>query len=177
MGAALEGRVFACGRLCCGGLVLNFLIENRWVTGILLVSALVLSPLVGVWLSRRTGLARAATMLAGVGVLAFVLTPVDRELFAVCTVEWTLLTFGRVELVANLLLFVPLALCGAVWSFRPVASVVVASIFSFAIEVLQAAVPALGRSCSTNDWLYNTVGAMIGGALGAAAIRLSRRGG
>jgi glycopeptide antibiotics resistance protein len=156
-------------------LVLNFLIENRWVTSLLLVSALMLSPLVGVWLSRRPGLACAATILAGLGVLIFVLTPVDRELFAVRTVEWSPLSLGRVELVANLLLFVPLSLCGAVWSFRPAASVVVASIFSLAIEVVQAAAPALGRSCSTNDWLYNTVGAMAGGVLGAVALRLSRR--
>ena len=40
-------------------------------------------------------------------------------------------------------------------------------------EAVQALVPAIGRSCSTNDWLSNSIGAAIGAALAALALRLA----
>ncbi len=157
--------------------MLTFLIENRWVTTLLLGVALVVSPLVGVWLTPRPRLAWAATFAACAGVLAFVLTPFERELFAVCSFEWSLITLGKVELVANLLLFVPVGLFGSVASRRPVGAVVAASAFSILIEMLQALVPALGRSCSTSDWFYNTLGALAGGLVAAGSLRLAERSG
>ena len=45
---------------------------------------------------------------------------------------------------------------------------------SVSLEALQALVPGLGRSCDTNDWLSNTIGAAVGTGLAAAALALNR---
>jgi len=42
---------------------------------------------------------------------------------------------------------------------------------SAGLEVLQALVPTIGRSCDTNDWLSNTIGAVIGAVIASAALR------
>lgn len=47
-------------------------------------------------------------------------------------------------------------------------------LLSALIETTQALVPAIGRSCSTGDWLANAVGAAIGGLLALAAVQLAR---
>ncbi len=43
------------------------------------------------------------------------------------------------------------------------------------IELVQAVVPDLGRSCDTNDWFMNTVGAAIGAMIATAIIALTAR--
>nr|WP_242679848.1 VanZ family protein [Nocardioides sp. IC4_145] len=83
-------------------------------------------------------------------------------------------TPGRVELAANVVLLVAPALLAAVASRCPALAVLGASLLCAAIETLQAVVPALGRSCSTDDWLSNTVGAVTGGLLGWLALTLAR---
>lgn len=74
---------------------------------------------------------------------------------------------------ANIILFVPLVLLAGVLTRRPLLTSVAASGLSFSIEVLQAFVTILGRSCSTNDWLANTLGALLGAVLAMLALRLS----
>ncbi len=39
----------------------------------------------------------------------------------------------------------------------------------------QAMLPALGRSCTSDDWIANSAGALIGGALAAGALAVARR--
>jgi hypothetical protein len=78
---------------------------------------------------------------------------------------------GAVELMANLVLFVPPALLFGVALRRPLLVLVGAGATSALIEVLQAFATVLGRSCSTNDWLYNTLGAALGAAIAVAALR------
>ena len=56
---------------------------------------------------------------------------------------------------ANVVLLVPPVLLLGIAVRRPVAALLVASLASGLIEVVQAFVTALGRSCSTNDWLAN----------------------
>lgn len=131
----------------------------------------VVGPFVGRWLAPRPRAAWVATGVALLPVAAFTLVPVDRELFARCEVAWSLPTVGRVELAANVVLFVAPALLASVATRRPLLVAVAGSLLSAAIEVAQAVVPALGRSCSTNDWLSNTFGAVIGAALGWLALR------
>jgi VanZ family protein len=58
---------------------------------------------------------------------------------------------------------------------RPIAAMFVASGVSLLIEIVQGLAPAMGRSCSTNDWLYNTLGAVLGALLAVAALALAQR--
>ncbi len=100
--------------------------------------------------------------------------PVDRELFARCTFQWSLPTPGRVELMANVVLFVGPALFAGVGSRRPGVVLLCASALSALVEALQALATGLGRSCDTTDWASNTIGAVIGAAIAAVALLLAR---
>lgn len=157
-------------------MITTILVEHPWLSPVALLLLVVVGPLVGWWLASRPRLAWAATGLALLPVAALTLVPVDRELFSRCEVTWTVPTFGRVELAANVVLFVAPVLLAAVASRRVLLAVVGGSLLSAAIEALQAGVPALGRSCSTDDWLSNTIGAVLGGLLGWLALLLARRG-
>ncbi|WP_315092928.1 VanZ family protein [uncultured Cellulomonas sp.] len=88
--------------------------------------------------------------------------------------EWTLPTLGAVELMVNVILFAPVALLAGVLTRRPVAALLGASAASLVVEAVQAFVTVLGRSCSTDDWLSNTLGALLGALLAVAALRLAR---
>ncbi|MDN4162964.1 VanZ family protein [Nocardioides abyssi] len=156
-------------------MITTVLVEHPWLSPTALLVLVVLGPFVGAWLATRPRLAWAATALALVPVAVLTLVPVDRELFSRCEVDWSLPTIGRVELAANVVLFVAPALLAAVASRRPALAVLGASVLSAAVEAMQALVPALGRSCATNDWLSNTIGAVVGGLLGWLALSLVRR--
>nr|WP_277604032.1 VanZ family protein [Agrococcus sp. ARC_14] len=84
------------------------------------------------------------------------------------------------EPLANVVLLVPFALLVGVAVGRPLlgalAGAVAGAALSAAIETVQALVPAIGRSCSTGDWLANTIGAGIGGLLALVALLLARSG-
>lgn len=156
-------------------MVTNVMIEQPWLSPAALGLLVVLGPLVGAWLVPRP---RAAWWLTGASLLpvaALTLVPVERELFARCTVHWALPTPGRVELMANVVLFVAPVLLAGVATRRPVVVLIAASGLSAGIEALQALVTALGRSCDTSDWSSNTIGAVLGAALAWAAVLLARR--
>jgi VanZ family protein len=70
---------------------------------------------------------------------------------------------------------VPLALFASLRYRRPLAVLAAVSLLSVLIELVQAALPALGRACDTNDWLMNTVGAAVGALLAIGIIVGSRR--
>ena len=99
--------------------------------------------------------------------------PADRRALDRSAIAWALPTFGRVELAANVVLFVAPALFAAIATRRPMLTLLAVSVLSALIETVQALVPALGRSCSTNDWLSNSIGAAIGVVLAAIALRLA----
>jgi len=82
-------------------------------------------------------------------------------------------TFGRVELMGNVALFVAPMLFAAVAMRRPPVALFAGSGLSVGVEALQAAITAIGRSCDTTDWLSNTIGAVIGAGLGWVALRLA----
>lgn len=153
----------------------TFLVEHRWIPVAILVLLVGLGPPLGGWLAGRPRVARGLAVLAALPVLLLTLAPVDRELFARCAWEWTLPTPDRVELFANVALFAPPVFLAAVASRRPLPTVVLGSAASAAIEALQAAVPAIGRSCSSDDWVSNSAGAVIGGAVAVAALWLAGR--
>lgn len=106
-----------------------------------------------------------------VPVALMTLVPADRRLVQFCVVQWALPTPSRVELMANVVLFVPPALLLAVATRSPARALLVGSGVSAAIELAQALVPAIGRSCDTTDWTSNTIGVAIGAALGWVALR------
>ena len=152
----------------------NLLLERPWMSPAALTLLIVLGPFAGAWLSRRSRLAWLLCAGALVPVALLTLVPVDRELFGRCTLQWALPTPGRVELMANVVLFVAPALLAGVASRRPLVVLVALSGLSGAVEALQALVPGLGRSCDTTDWSSNTIGAGTGAGLAAAALSLAR---
>ena len=155
--------------------ITNYLLGHPWVAPAALVLLVVFGPFLGRWMVSRPRLAWLLTGVSLLAVAALTLVPVDRETFATCTVQWTLPTPARVELFANLVLFVPPTLLAGVALRRPAVVALAASGLSAAIEGVQAAAPAIGRSCDTTDWLCNTIGALVGALLAWVALRLARR--
>ncbi|MDT0165477.1 VanZ family protein [Actinotalea sp. AC32] len=151
------------------------LVTYPWMTTVALVVLAGLGPVAGAWLARRP---RATLGLLVVSVLAvgfLTLVPTSRELPTGCAVEWAVPRLGAVELMANVIMFAPPVLLAGVLTRRPLVSLLAASGASALIEAFQALVPALGRSCSTNDWLANTLGALLGALLAVVAVRRARR--
>lgn len=154
-------------------MITTFLIGHPWLSPTALALLVVLGPLVGRLVAGRPALAWLVTGIATIPVVVLTMLPTDRRAYERCEVAWTLPTAGRVELAANVVLFVAPALFAAVATRRLVLALVAASTLTALIEAVQALVPALGRSCSTNDWLANTIGAAIGVLLAAIALRLA----
>jgi hypothetical protein len=153
----------------------DVLLQHPWLSPAALAVIIVIGPIIGRSLVSRPRLSRALTGLALVPVAVLTLLPVDRVVFERCAVQWALPTPGRVELMANVVLFVAPVLLAGVTTRRPVLAMVAGSVLSGGLEALQALVPAIGRSCDTGDWLSNTVGAVIGGALAWVALAPPRR--
>ena len=156
-------------------MITDVLLDHRWISPTLLVLLVVIGPLAGRGLALRPTLTRWLVAVSLLPVAFLTLVPQDRRAFTRCTVEWALPTPGRVELMANLVLLIAPALLATVATRRPVRIVVAGTALSAAVEVFQAAVPGLGRSCDTNDWLSNTMGVGIGVVLGCVALRFARR--
>lgn len=152
----------------------NFLLEHQWLSPTGLAVLVLLGPFVSAWSAQRPKLAWLLAAMSLVPVVLLTLVPVDRELFARCTVQWVLPTPGRVELAANVVLFVAPALLAGVAVRRPAWVFLGLSGFSATVEALQALEAGLGRSCDTTDWLSNTIGAANGAGLAAAALALLR---
>jgi glycopeptide antibiotics resistance protein len=154
-------------------MISTFLIEHRWLAPAALALLVLVGPLVGSWLVARP---RAAWVLTGVTLLPLALltlVPEDRELFARCEIRWEIPTLTGPESLANILLFVAPVLLAGVATRRPVLVMVAGSGLSVIVEVCQAAVPALGRSCDSGDWVTNTIGAVIGALLALLALALA----
>ncbi|NEE03954.1 VanZ family protein [Phytoactinopolyspora halotolerans] len=157
-------------------MISTVLVEHPWMTTVGLVALVVLGPVVGAWLMPRPQIARVllALSILAVALLAFV--PTGRELAVGCTMEWSVPTLGAVELMGNVILFVPVVLLAGVVTRRPLVMLLAASGASVLVEAVQAFATVLGRSCSSNDWLANTLGACLGAVLAVIALRLARSG-
>ncbi len=156
-------------------MITTLLVEHPWLSPTLLVALMAAGLLAGPWLVARPRVAWALTAASLLPVAALTLVPVERELYARCSVQWALPTPGRVELMANVVLFVAPVLLAGVAARRPVLAFLAGSATSVAIEAVQAVVPAIGRSCDTNDWLSNTLGALVGAGLAWAILRRAQR--
>jgi glycopeptide antibiotics resistance protein len=93
----------------------------------------------------------------------------------VCTVQFYLPTLGRLEMLANVALFVPPVYFAALATRRPVLIALAGVALSAVIEAVQALVSEIGRACDTNDWAMNTGGVVLGVFLASATIALTNR--
>ncbi len=152
----------------------DLLVERRWLVPAALAILLVAGPVAGGFLAARPRLAWWLTGTASTLVIAITLLPDDRRLDARCVIQWSPPWPGRVEPFANVVLFVAPVLLGAVAARRPSLAFVAGSAGSAVIEAVQATL-RFGRSCDTNDWMSNTIGAAAGASLGWVALRLSCR--
>ncbi|XTZ16517.1 VanZ family protein [Micromonospora echinospora] len=154
-------------------MIATLLVEHRWLTWAALVLLLVVGPVAGSWLASRP---RTVWWLTGASLLPLALltlTPQDRELFARCQVQWALPTLTGPESMANILLFAAPVLLAGMATRRPLLIMIAGSGLSAAIEAFQAAVPALGRSCDSDDWMNNTIGSILGALLALLALALA----
>ena len=151
-------------------MITTFLVEHRWVTTMALVACLAAGAPLGYALADRRRWAFGLGLASLLPVAALTLLPTSRQLAASCAVEWSLPPFGAVELMANIVLLIPPTLLLGVATRRPLVVLAAASGLSALIEITQALVPELGRSCSTNDWLMNSIGAALGVSLAALGL-------
>ncbi|MEO7061549.1 MAG: VanZ family protein [Lapillicoccus sp.] len=148
-------------------MITDFLLLHPIRVWIALASIAVICLGGGAWVLRHPGPGRrVAWILSGLAllpVLALTLAPVTRQLYAVCVVQFELPTSLKVgDVLANLVLLVPVAWFATLASRRPVLVFFGGTVLSAALEAVQAAIPAIGRSCDTNDWFNNTIGVAIG---------------
>jgi len=155
-------------------MITDVLIDRPWMSPSALVVMVVLGPIVGMWLVFRPRLAWYFLAASLLPVAVTTLMPVDRRLDEFCVVQWAMPTPSRVELMANVVLFVLPGLLLAVATRRPVLAFFAGTGLSAGIELIQALVPFIGRSCDTTDWTSNTIGVATGVVLGWVALRLAR---
>jgi glycopeptide antibiotics resistance protein len=95
-----------------------------------------------------------------------------------CPAADAALQYLLIDVVGNLLLFVPLGLTFAAASTRAsrwgrlAAATVSGALLSLLIEVVQLAMPS--RASDVDDVLFNTVGAMLGGLVGVLVVAAPR---
>ena len=154
-------------------MISTLLAQNPTLVRILFVVAVVASAVLG-WLLHRSGRSRALTVLATiglVGILALTMSPSSGRATAFCTVQFTVPFLG-IDTLANVAMMLPLTLFAALRLGRPLLVLAAVSVLSALIELLQAAVPTLGRACDTRGRvrgyrnLYVVDGALIPGATG-----------
>ena len=156
-------------------MITTFLVEHPWITTVAFLAIVAVGPIAGYWLVVRRRLAMWLGLATLLPVAALTLNPGSQDFTMGCATEWALPTFSAVEPMANVVLFVPPVLMLVLALRRPVAVCLGASAVSALIEVTQALVPALDRSCSTNDWLTNTLGSTLGALIAVLAIWLRSR--
>jgi hypothetical protein len=155
--------------------ITTFLVEHPWITTVAFATTVAIGPVAGYWLALRPRLAKWLGLASLLPVVALTLVPASRDLAIGCATEWGFPTFGAVELMANVVLFVPPVLLLGVAVRLPSVVCLGAIVASGLIEVTQALVPMLGRSCSTNDWLANAIGSALGAAIAVLALWLRLR--
>ncbi|WP_316747457.1 VanZ family protein [Streptomyces herbicida] len=136
---------------------------------VLLVTSSSVLALAGFLLGHRINRPkRFSWALAGAGVgvaLSATLTPAKGSsgYSGTCTISKDFLgSVGTEQWLLNVALFAPVGLFFALAGASYAGSVVVSSTLSMAIEFTQAALPGIGRACDSNDFVANTLGALLG---------------
>jgi hypothetical protein len=97
----------------------EFMLRHPWLAPLTLGLVVAVGPTAGAWLVSQTRLAWSLCAISLVPVAVTTLWPVDRRLLAACTVQWSIPTPSRAELMANVVLFVAPVLLLAVATRRP----------------------------------------------------------
>jgi hypothetical protein len=155
-----------------------FLLDHSELMPVILALIAVVCVGVGyvVLRARRYGqrILWALVALSMVPVVALTLTPVSGRVFVVCVFQFSMPTFGSVELLANVaLLFAPVYFA-ALATRRPLSMLSAGVVLSAAIEAVQALLGDIGRSCDTNDWVMNSAGAVVAALLAWATMAVAR---
>ena len=156
-------------------MISTLLAEQPWLTRVGTLLIIVVSPFIAAWLRGRP---RVAAVLAAVlfGLVAVAtLYPTRRIIAQACEIAFDPSDLLRIEPLANIVLFLLPVLALAAATGRPLLAFVVGVGGSAFIELLQGAIPAIGRSCTVTDWAANVVGAALGAALAALGLLLARR--
>jgi hypothetical protein len=125
--------------------ITTYLVEHPWLSPLAMLVLVVLGTPAGVLLRGRPHLARGLLALSVLSVAALTLAPSGSPAFPGCEVAWSAPTPGRVELAANVVLFVAPALLLGVLLRRPFVALVAASATSAAIELTQSTVTVLDQ--------------------------------
>ncbi|WP_294569315.1 VanZ family protein [uncultured Arthrobacter sp.] len=112
--------------------------------------------------------------LSFLGPLVLTLSPASGEPEFFCTIQFSV-PFQGIDTLANVAMLLPLALFATLLLRRPLRVFAVVSGLSVLIELTQALVSALGRSCDTDDWFMNTIGAALGVLTAVCIIVLEKR--
>ena len=154
-------------------MISTFLAEHRWIAIVALLGTIAVAPLVGRMIAPRPRPTWALAAVSLLAVLALTLLPDNRIVAPGCANSGFTFSLFAVESVANILLLLPSTFLVGIATRKPWWSILGGSAFSALIELVQAFVPAIGRSCDTSDWVTNTVGAVIGGVLAFLSLRLA----
>jgi len=158
-------------------MITNFLLDHSALVPVAILLVALVCAVLGHLFAGRPRVLWALAGVALVPVFALTLVPTGRTIDEiVCTVQFSLPTLGSVELLANVALFLPPVCFAALASRRPVTMLAAGSALSAVIEALQAFVPAIGRACDTNDWLMNTLGALLAAGMAWLADRRAQSG-
>lgn len=162
-------------------MITDFLLEHAAAVPVAALLLVVCCAATGFLLlrARRYGhrIAWALAALSLLPVVALTLVPSADGVDAIgCTVQLSLPTPTRVELLANVVLFVPPVFFATLATRRPLTLLAAGASLSAVIEAVQAVVPAIGRACDTNDWAMNTTGTVVAILLACAITALAARG-
>ncbi|WP_410582130.1 VanZ family protein [Amycolatopsis sp. lyj-108] len=157
-------------------MITNFLLDHSALVPVAIALVALVCAVLGHLFAGKRRVLLALTGASLVPVFALTLVPTAHTIDGIlCTVQFSLPTLGAVELLANVALFLPAVYFATLAAKRPLTMLAAGSALSAVIEALQAFVPAIGRACDTNDWLMNTVGAVLGVALALGTAWLVRR--
>ncbi|RSN26075.1 VanZ family protein [Amycolatopsis sp. WAC 01416] len=153
-------------------MITNFLLDHSALVPVAIALVALVCAVLGHLFAGKRRILWALTGASLVPVFALTLMPTAHTIDGIlCTVQFSLPTLGAVELLANVALFLPPVYFATLAAERPLTMFAAGSALSAVIETLQAFVPA----CDTNDWLMNTVGAVLGVALALGTAWLVKR--
>lgn len=160
-------------------MITNFLMDHSALMPVAMFLVAVVCVGVGYLLmrARRYG-NRILWALAGLSLLpvvALTLIPTLGRSFVFCVLQFSVPTLRTVEQLGNVALLFPPVFFATLATRRPLLMLAAGTALSAAIEVVQGLIPAIGRSCDTNDWAMNTAGTVVAVLLASATIALARR--
>jgi glycopeptide antibiotics resistance protein len=153
----------------------TLLVHLPWLAFSVLIGIVLLGPFAGAWLAGQPRTTSALLAISALGIAVLTLYPEgDPQPEVTCAVAVPYLSPTAVESIANIVLFMPVAVLAALRWRRPIVAILGASALSAIIEAVQAFVPLIGRACDTSDWITNTIGAVLGGVVAVAALAWHR---